>query len=1463
LVIVSLVVLTLSISYFVLQTNYFQRIIINKLTSNISESIDAKVSIGSVNIALFRKLVLNDVYISDQQKDTLLYAQKLIATIDSLSFKDKNIHFKSITLNNPDLYVKRNSDGHFNFNFLFETDSTVKNGIKWDIHSSRVELKNGDFIYSDPNLKEEFKKLLEIHKIDLVVDDFKFVESNNFSFNIEKFKLNSVSGLELMNFSTSFQYKDSTCFIKKLNGLTAHSQLKIDSLSIDLKKYGTSKNPYDIKIDLLLNKLNVDFQDIAFLYPEYDCEGLNIGISGHLFGKINEFKGKGVKANLGDITRINGDFYLNGLPDIENTYIFINLLESSANLVEMRNLILPEKLQFIKTKLPKFLDNVGAFSYRGNFTGFQNDFVAYGTAYSNLGSIESDVSFKPSENKVLKVNGHISTRNLEVGKILKTKHIEKLTLNGELDGIISGSVFNMNFNGIVDTIYVNNYCFQKIIMKGNLKNKLFDGYLSINDPNLNMNYSGSLDLAPALPVFKFVADVNYADLYRLNLSKDKFSKIKFNLKSNFEGNNIDNLVGTVEIDSLFYRNSIDAFSLTRAIINNTTSGDASFLSLKSDWVDAEIIGRYSFMTITNSLINSYKHYLPSSISESAENEGGENNFKFHFNVKSPDPLTRVFLPKLILHPPFEINGFYNSSNQSAQLETLIPYASYSSREFNNLKLKLEAKPELFLLQINSDKTQLARNIGIKNLLIETTGKDDHLDINLHWNNNDVNTYSGEIKTTTSFTRNETRYPHVNINIEPSKIYIADSLWNIEQTTIKIDSTAVEFDNLTFHKKDQQILVNGKICEDDKSTVSASIKNIDLSLIDPLMGESDFNGLLNGKVEVVDIYKKQKLNLNLVLKDFTFEDALFGDLEIKSNWKSDVEKLESQISLKDKDQVLIDGYGYIDPINNLVDMDLLLDKTPITLLEIIVPYLFYESSGKVNGKVHVSGPLSNLAFNGKITPVAKAGLGLKYLKTHYFFSDPVTFKNDSMIFKKMAFEDDLGNKGILNGSIKHQNFGNMKYDISVTSNKLLAMNTTSSDNEHFYGTIFGSGIFTLTGQGNDILLKGDVKSEKGTNIFIPIENKEEATKYDFVQFVNKDVPKNKVVTYQTISSGLTMNFDVEITPDTKAQIIFNSQMGDIIKGEGNGNLQVKIDKNFNIKLFGDCVIEKGEYLFTLENIINKKFLINRGGTLKWTGDPYDAQVDLTAVYKVKTSLSDLIPDIKVNDPNRRWPVDCIIDLKESLLHPVIDFKIELPTADEQKRDALAMLMPTKEDVNKQMISLLMLGSFYTPNFFTGKTTTETGTQLMGTTASELISNQLSNWLSQINDEWNIGVNYRPKNEISNDQVELAISTQILNDRVTIDANMANNSNPSSKNSGELVGDFDVKVKLTKDGRLQFQAFNHSNDNLTYDTAPYTQGIGFSYREEFNTLRELFQQYKDAILKKKKNREEKVEKKNQQQ
>jgi hypothetical protein len=235
--------------------------------------------------------------------------------------------------------------------------------------------------------------------------------------------------------------------------------------------------------------------------------------------------------------------------------------------------------------------------------------------------------------------------------------------------------------------------------------------------------------------------------------------------------------------------------------------------------------------------------------------------------------------------------------------------------------------------------------------------------------------------------------------------------------------------------------------------------------------------------------------------------------------------------------------------------------------------------------------------------------------------------------------------------------------------------------------------------------------------------------------------------------------------------------------------------------------------------------------------------------LKASLYDLL----VNNyediyQNQRIPVECKIKLTEYLSNPSIKFEIDFPTVEERIVDELQQFFITDEEMNKQILSLLVLGKFYTPEYLRG-TFEAQNPNVIGTTASELFSNQLSNWLSQISNVFDVGFNYRPGNQITNDEVEVALSTQMFNDRVTLNGNIGNNANPNSANNSQLVGDFDVNVKLIPSGKIQLKAYNRSNNSLIYETAPYTQGVGFSFQEDYNTFEELLKKMKSLFRKKK--------------
>jgi hypothetical protein len=372
---------------------------------------------------------------------------------------------------------------------------------------------------------------------------------------------------------------------------------------------------------------------------------------------------------------------------------------------------------------------------------------------------------------------------------------------------------------------------------------------------------------------------------------------------------------------------------------------------------------------------------------------------------------------------------------------------------------------------------------------------------------------------------------------------------------------------------------------------------------------------------------------------------------------------------------------------------------------------------------------------------------------------------------------------------------------------------------------------------------------GTNVNISLDDESELQRYDFIQFVStEDTVRQQFLFPQKDDGDFSLDLTIRATPEARAQLIYNAQIGDIIRAQGEGVLRFGMNNDGDITLSGNYTVERGDYLFTLQNVINKRFTIEQGGTITWSGDPYNAILNINAVYKLKASLYDLLVDSYANIyQSQRIPVECKIILTEELSNPNIDFAINFPSVEDRLVEEIKQYFNTPEEMNKQILSLVVLGKFYTPEYLRG-TYEAQNPNLIGTTASELFSNQLSNWLSQISNNVDIGLNYRPGNQITNDEIELALSTQMFNDRVTINGNIGNNNNPNSGNNSQLVGDFDVNVKLIPNGKIRFKAYNRSNNNLIYETSPYTQGIGFSFTEEYNTFDDLLDKMKGIFIRK---------------
>ncbi len=1384
---------------------------------------------------------MNDFLVEDQNADTLFFVEKLIASVDLFKFQQRNISLSSVSFLSTKVYFSLDEKRFPNYKFLLDAIRTPNKQSEtkpWDVTCQNFIFKDTQLGYS--YYQKDDINLIDLKNIELDVSDL-ILNKDSIALKINQLSFDDNKSFTLNDLSTEVVSYNHVIKLNNLKISTPYSKIVNANFTIDQTSLNEEKDYTDSEIDIDLQESIIHLQDVSQIVPALKGMDLQVNLSGHVYGTIADLKAKELALSFGDHTQILCDFYVNGLPDLDNAFITIDLKNSVTDFLDIAKIKLPNSSEERYLNFPSMLYDAGIIQYKGNFTGFLSDFVSYGTLQSNFGYLNTDLSFSPGKNKALDINGHLKTVNFKIGQFSQINDLGKITFNGQIDGSYNPDKrsFSANIDGLIDSLLYRDYQYKNIILDGLVDDQKFEGNLSIDDENLNGNFVGKVDFNQEFPVFDFELLLNKANLVVLNIDRThKESNLAIDLKANFTGNTIDNINGNIWFEEGIYSNENNSFVLNS--LNLSTFDDSlKNLQLSSDFLDVSVSGRYSFRSIKQSFENLIYQYIPASGIEFAPTLG-ENKFNFDLDIKNAEPITQTFLPSLSLSPA-QIIGSYDEANNNLDLYSDVSVIKYNNLTLNNYSLALHTNDKLEI-ESTLNELQFGENQSLHNLSLLTDATNNGINTKIVWDNYKEEEYSGELETEMRFSRSDTGSPHLEMNVLPTSFILSDSLWNIHPSTISIDSTRIEFNDLKISNSVQFFLLSGAISTNREEQLDISINNFNLNNID-LISTKKINlfGELNGTVSLFDVYKKAYLVSDINVTDVNYNGQDVGDISVLSKWDNPSESLQSELIITNDSIQTIYGYGSYIPSKDSMDFTVHADRLPLSLLQSVLTSSFQDIHGLGTGEIKIYGSPKNILFRGDILG-ENTGLTLKFLQVGYEFNDFVKFRGDSIIFDKITIFDPDGNQGIFDGSIRHDNFSNMDYDLSFSSPKILAINTTIRDNERFYGKAYGNGIVQITGHGKEIYIDGSATTMSGTAIDISLDYEEEAQVYDFIRFINTNEPEKNTLTRKTNTSKskVYMKFDVEATPDAKFQLIYNSQIGDVIKAQGSGNVQISIDPNFDISMYGDYRVERGDYLFTLQNVINKKFEIEEGGTIAWSGDAYDANININALYQLKASLNELYAgsDNSV-DYNQRIPVICNIKLTNNLSNPTINFDIEFPTTEDRITDEVSQFFTTEEDMNRQILSLLVLGRFYTPEYLRGSYKAS-NTNIVGTTASELFSNQLSNWLSQISNDFDIGVNYRPGNQISNDEIEFALSTQIFNDRVTLNGNIGNNgTQTTTTNNNNIVGDFDLSVKLTNNGNLQFKAYNHSNNNIIYETSPYTQGIGLSYRHNYNTFNELWQ------------------------
>ena len=1462
-----------------IQVQAVQTFLGHKAAAYLSNKWNTKVEIGGLDIQFFKKVVLEDVYIQDLHKDTLLYAKKINVGIGELDFKQHILHINDVVLlkSNTKL-IKYLSDDDLNLQFIIDSfkskDTTTTPSAPWDIKVRGVTLVNSAFTYRNEHdtiitTGIDFVDL-NCHDINTQINDVKFNKDTIFG-TIAYLSAMEKSGFILNNLNSYVMVSSSGIQLDELSIKTPDSQISTD-LTFKYSHY-RDFNDYVTKVKMIANfdHSKVEMSDIAYFASGLKGISKKLIVSGKVSGTVSDLRGKDMDIYLGGFTRFNGDFALTGLPHIDETVIYLNAKNISTNYGDLREIPIPPFLSHKTLDVPIAVAKLGNMKFKGTFTGLYNDFYAYGDFTSALGNLSSDLSVRHdiAKNKEF-YQGKLKTQAFDFGKFFNVSKLGTVTMDVNVDG--SGLTLNdvaAKLTGTINSIDLNNYSYKNIAIEGKIADKIFKGKLNVSDENIDLDFLGGVDFTHKLPHLDFVATLNNADLGALHfINTTAKSNLSSQIIVDVTGNNIDNLLGQINLDNTVYKKGKETYKVSVFNLVSAEENGQKSITLNSDFLNAKINGTFKVLELPLTLEKLMTNYLPSYFNSTVKAKAiTPQNFEYSFLFKKTDAVSRLFLPDIKIAPKSELKGKFNSNSNQLVLKGNSDKLIIKGIELKDWYIDLQTNG-IMDFKTGCKRLYTTDSSWLTDFHFSSQTRADSINIALTWDNKTQNQYKGDIKSFVYINPNRV----IKFKILPSVFVVSDSAWTIDKDNqILIDSNYVNVNSITFEHGMQSFSLNGALSQNKADALKLMLTNFSLANLNLFTKEKNLSlkGTIDGESTITDFYHGLVFSSDNTFKSVYINENELGDGKVISSWDNATEalKLNGNFTLGIVPNIVFSGNYYPKKEENNIDMDVSMEALKMQLFEPFVKQYCSRFRGFFAGNIKVKGSLKKPELSGVVNVNAQ-NITVDYLNTKYKFSHNITVDNNSFGVEDMIVYDENGNTAKVRGKLYHDNFKNIQLDFDVQANKFMCLNTTEADNSMYYGKAFVSGIVNFYGYVDNIKISANVKTEKITpsdrtekvnviskteltKLYIPLSKQSEVSESNFITYVKKDSVIKIKDSYNVKLGGLTLDFDLDVTPDAEIQLIFDQQVGDIIKARGYGTINLNISSKGEFKMFGDYVVDNGDYLFTLQNIINKRFELEKGGIIRWSGVPYKADLNLSAVYKARASLIPFFPEDSTVSMKKRIPVDLKLLMTGDLLQPEINFEIGMPTVDADKRQTVLSYINTDAERNRQVFSLLILNSFVTPYQLSNTGNGPTVGSAAGANSSELLSNQLSNMLSKVSKDFDVGINYRPGDAISKEELGLALSTQLFDDKLTIDGNVSNSQNVNSQNANNIIGDVNVEYKLTNDGKVRVKAFNKANDNNNnqYASGPYTQGVGIFYREEFDFIGDLFLRYLNAVKPKK--------------
>ncbi|OAV70400.1 putative protein involved in outer membrane biogenesis [Bacteroidales bacterium Barb4] len=1443
-----------------------QRTINQTVIDELSDRLGVPVRIERTDIRWLNRLTLEGVSLDDQSGKTLLKAGYVAVGFELLPLLRGKFVFTSVRLFSFTLNLSRkHPKDALNLQFVldaFAGKDSVKKATAVDLRFNSVLLRRGHILYDVESESQTAGKFNANH-IDVrnVIADIavKALDKDSLNAHVKKLSLNEASGFSLerltMNVSGN---RDSAC-VRKFEVRLPRSDLKIDRITADFSA-AEDLTSFLKKAPVVLDiaPSHICPKDLSAFLPVFKNYTDVLELSANADGSINDINLHQLIIRQGNHLQFNGRMELRNLANAEETYLFGQVNHLSVTPEGMSRLT--EDFSGAPIALPAFATRAGTVLFTGEIAGFFDNLVAFGTFDSAAGSLKTDIIIgsNKEENIGLYIKGRASATELRMGILLgEGSPFGSTAFHVTLDASrpVGGKSLSGNIKGEIEEAEYKGYAYKNILLSGDFRQDGFNGMIHVNDPNGELRMDGMFRNQGQYSVFNFTAGMSHFRPDRLNLTDAYDSPdLSFSLNADFTGNTIDNLEGSIRLDSLLFLTASNRFFLERFEVAAGGKEESRRLTVASDIMNGEVSGNYSFTTITSALANTFANFLPSltGITSKERDKIKENDFSLLLTINNTEALSDMLkLPVTILHPA-RISGQYNNRFNRFRLEAWLPKFKMGESLMESGHLACETPDGKATLQAQvvhcNEKSPLRNRFSL-----QADAEGDRIETLVNWSNNKEQLSKAALSASALFTREPVGKGktslRTDISVEESTFFISDSLWHIFPAAITLRDEKIEIDKFAIEHGEQYLHLDGIASRRAADVLFLDLKQIELRYIFDILNSPylQFGGEATGTLIFNDLYKNRIVSTDLEVKDFSYARTPLGRLNLYSEWDDIQKGILLRGSIYKNDTVWTNVNGYIFPVKPREGLSLHFNANDldISFLHIFLDDVLKDVRGQASGPVHLFGPFKNLSVVGDAF-VKDGGIGVEQLNTYYTFSDSVHLDTTRIYLKEASVHDKFGNVSKADFTFNHTYFGDYNFQADILTDNMLVYEQTEKDSPMIYGIVFGSGTVSIKGNAKAVDFNINMRSRPNTSVGFDFMENSAATDYNFITFINKSnlplaaplpAPASETKQPPREDSGteIRMNFQLDITPDATVELIMDRTAGDRIKGNTAGSLQVKYGNRSDLRIYGGVNILAGNYNFSWQQVIRKDFKIREGGTITFQGDPYRAIMNVNAAYSLTANIGDLDQGLLNEADRTNIPVNCLLLLDGQLQNPTITFDIELPGSNAEIERQVRSLIDTKDMMARQIVYLLVLNKFYTPAY----STAEYRSSDFSAAASSAISSQLSGLLNALTDKVQIGTNIRSSYDRTDDsEMEMLLSSQLFDSRLIFNGNVGYRNNYTLQRN-VFVGEFDLEYKLTPAGGIRLKTYSHSNDMYRYlKQSRTTQGVGIMFKKEFTLLPDLF-------------------------